>query len=108
MLSFESSLRLSSVISMDTVEPMGSVTPLLPLTALVSDALNRSPTLCVFVHTLVPDISASIEPDAIVPVTGAGAAGITGAGVGLGAVTLGGGADAFGCDAGGVTGTSFN
>jgi len=93
---------------------MGSVTPLLPLTALVSDALNRSPTLCVFVHTLLPDISVSIEPDAIVPVTGAGAAGITGAGVGLGAVTLGGGAalgrgaDAFGCEAGGVTGTSFN
>src|SRR5688572_1611861 len=113
MLVFESTLRLSSVISIDTSAPAGRVTPFVPLTELVNDALNRSPTLCVFVHTLVPDVSASVEPDAIVPVLGAGSAGITGAGVGAGAFTLGGGlvlgrgADAFGCG-GGVTGTSFN
>jgi hypothetical protein len=84
---------------------------LLPSTAVVSVALNRSPTLLVFVQTLEPDVSARVEPEAITPLLGDG---VTGTGVGVGA-----GALAFGCSVrgvvvrrggagGGDTGTSFN
>ena len=85
MLVFESVLRFSSVTSIETVEPAGSETPFVPVTLSVSDALKRSPTLLVLVHTFEPDASASDVPEAIVPVlgprVGAGAGGV-GAGAG--------------------------
>ena len=115
MLVFESVLRFSSVTSIETVEPAGSETPFVPVTLSVSDALKRSPTLLVFVHTFEPDASASDVPDAIVPVlgpgAGAGGAEVVGAGAGWLAGGFVRGGFVFGregADAGGEAGTSFN
>jgi hypothetical protein len=83
MFVLESVLRLSSVNSMETVEPAGSETPLVPVTPDVSVALKRSPTLFVFVQTFVPDVNASDVPEEMTPLLGVGAgagAGAAGAG----------------------------
>jgi hypothetical protein len=85
MFVFESTLRFSSVTSIETLDPAGNVTPLVPVTLSVRLAVKRSPTLLVFVQTLLPEASASDVPDAIVPVLGPGSgAGVDGAGAGAG------------------------
>jgi hypothetical protein len=88
MFVLESTLRFSSVTSIETVEPAGNVTPFVPVTDSLRLASNRSPILLVFVQILLPDVSESVVPDAMTPLVAAGGAG---AGVGVGAGTTAGG-----------------
>src|SRR5262245_31085179 len=89
MLVFEFSLRLSSVTSIETVEPAGIIAPFVPLTASESVELKRSPTLCVLVQTFVAAARFSVVPAATVPILGAGGGAGVGVGAGAGAVTGG-------------------
>src|ERR1700719_3769098 len=67
MLSLAFSLRFRSVTSTMAVAPAGIIAPFEPVTALVTLALKRSPTLFVFVQILEPDARLSVAPAGIVP-----------------------------------------
>src|SRR5687767_3654707 len=67
MLSFAFSLLFSFVTSITAVAPAGITAPLVPVTASFNVAVNRSPTLFVFVQTFEPDASVNVVPDAIMP-----------------------------------------
>src|SRR4051812_8140325 len=73
ILSFTFSLRLRFVTVMCTVAPVGIAEPFVPLIASVVKAVMLSPTLLVLVQTSADDASASVVPEAIVPVRAAGA-----------------------------------
>src|SRR5688572_1199876 len=113
MFVLESTLRLSSVTSIETVAPAGKLTPLVPVTGVVRFASKRSPILLVFVQTFDPDVNANCVPEAMTPLVGPAAAG-GGAGVGAGALVAGGcergcvARGRVGAAAGGATGTSFS
>src|SRR4051812_16646915 len=82
ILSFTFSLRLRFVTVMCTVAPDGIAAPFVPLIASVVVAVMLSPTLLVLVQTSADDASASVVPEAIVPVRAAGA-GVVAAFVGV-------------------------
>ena len=65
--SFAFSLRLSSVISIVAVAPAGIVAPFDPVTVLLTVALNRCPTLCVFVQTREFDERLISDPAGMLP-----------------------------------------
>src|SRR5688572_21289643 len=67
MLSWAFSLFLSDVTSMTAVAPAGITAPFEPVTASVVVAVNRSPTLFVFVQTFDVERSVSCVPAAMVP-----------------------------------------
>jgi hypothetical protein len=83
MLSPAFCIRDDSATRSITGLPPGIIAPSVPCTELASDALTRSPTLCVFVQTRTMGRTANVVPLSILPVTGPGAgAGTTGSGAG--------------------------
>src|SRR6185437_12326649 len=70
-------LRCRSATCISTFEPAGMVAPLDPTTALLTEPLNLSPVLFVFVHTLSSDVKLIDVPDGIVPNVTSLPAGVT-------------------------------
>src|SRR5512133_714819 len=91
MPSLPFSPRLASLTRSVTLAPAGTETPFVPLTASASVAFTRSPTLAMFVHTLVELDAFSSVPAAIVPVVGDGVTLLVGAGAAFAGAGLGAG-----------------
>ncbi len=68
-----------------TCVPAGSEMPLLPLTVVIVDVVNLSPSALLVLHTRDPLASSRVVPGPIEPVFATGAGGGAGAGAGAGA-----------------------